>query len=722
MTRIASGSLLVLACLVLTTSALAQVPVTLTGEGGEVNILADRIDQVDSLMTAVGNVEITKGTSRLTADRVELNRETGEAVALGKAIFFDAGDQLLGDRIDYNLKTGTGVVYNGSGLAAPYYRLSGERMDRVGEGVYNIRRGVFTTCEDDPPLWSFKVDRATADFDDFLIGRDASFWIKNFPLVPWVPFFAAALRRERQSGFLFPTFGNSSQKGVFAKIPYYWAISDSQDATLSLDTFARRGVGGDAVYRYVLSQDNKGVMQGFFIRESFKDNEDRGNFMWKHTWQITPRLSFKADVNVVSDDDFFRNYADSLYERSLQRAESKLFVAYRGESWNVVANGLWYQDLTTRRPVELQRVPEIRFQSIRQPIPGARFLLFETEASFTNFVREVGSEGRRIDFHPRIFLPIPVGGYFAVTPFVGGRATYYDTRVIGSRLTRDGQIPVEETKADSFVRALVEAGMDVEARATRTYDLEGAGGISRLQHSIEPRLNITEIRGVNQKGIPQFDPGGFLVNPLAAPLADLGIDHMPRISRLTFSLINRLNAKSVAAPGEEPVRWELMRLSLGETYDLPPNKGSERFGDLTGELVFHPQEHFQFRSDARYDVYGRGFQTANGDISATFWDVTAIAGTRFNDRASIEFVKGAVQAKLSRYLEVRGSTNWDVRTGTLVESRVGVDIHCQCASLSITYINRGGKGAAASEDEVQFSVNLLGVGEVGSRPGLGSPP
>ena len=58
-------------------------------------------------------------------------------------------------------------------------------------------------------------------------GRDASFWVKHVPLLPWVPFFAAALRRERQSGFLFPEFGQSSRLGYFAKVPYFGAINES---------------------------------------------------------------------------------------------------------------------------------------------------------------------------------------------------------------------------------------------------------------------------------------------------------------------------------------------------------------------------------------------------------------------------------------------------------------------------------------------------------------
>jgi LPS-assembly protein len=100
---------------------------------------------------------------------------------------------------------------------------AGERMDRIRESNYEIRRGTFTTCEDDDPPWSFRFNSGTADLDDMVYGRDASFWVKSVPLLPWVPFFAAALRRERQSGFLFPEFGQSSRRGYFAKVPSYGA-------------------------------------------------------------------------------------------------------------------------------------------------------------------------------------------------------------------------------------------------------------------------------------------------------------------------------------------------------------------------------------------------------------------------------------------------------------------------------------------------------------------
>src|SRR5439155_1189283 len=112
--------------------AVAQpVPVTVPTAGGDVTVLADRIEDLgrDDVVVATGNVEVVRGRARLNADRVEINRETGDAVATGRVVFYDGEDRLTGDRIDYNIKTGTGVVHHGRASTAPYYRAVNESQD-----------------------------------------------------------------------------------------------------------------------------------------------------------------------------------------------------------------------------------------------------------------------------------------------------------------------------------------------------------------------------------------------------------------------------------------------------------------------------------------------------------------------------------------------------------------------------------------------------------------
>src|SRR5262249_4087152 len=268
--------------------------------------------------------------ARLIADRVEINRETGDAVAQGRVVFYDGEDQLTGRRIDYNVKSGTGVVYDSEARVAPYYRIGGERMDRIGESAHTVQKGVFTTCEDDPPTWSFKFGSGNADLEEFVYGTGASFWVKDVPLIPFVPFFAAAIRRERQTGFLFPKFGFGGRKGFQAEIPFYWAISDSADATIAPLYYSKLGEGLTGELRYVLSPEQRGGVSFFSLRETIVQEATRGRGSFRHEWNIEPGLSLKVDLNGVPDDRVLSDFGNRLQQRSAQRVESNVFLT---KSW-----------------------------------------------------------------------------------------------------------------------------------------------------------------------------------------------------------------------------------------------------------------------------------------------------------------------------------------------------------------------------------------------------
>ena len=696
-------------------------PLVLSTPAGQTTVVADRIQQVggdSDLFLATGNVEVLRGTNRLVADRVELNRATGEAVAQGKAVFFDGQDRLVGDRIDFNLNTGTGVVHRAQTFVPPYYHLSADRMDRLGEGVYSIRQGLFTTCEGDDPPWSFRMGSAEADLDSSIYASDAAFLVKGVPVIPYVPFFAAALRRERQSGFLFPEFGQNSRYGFLTRVPYYWAINESQDLTAALDIYSKRGIGLDAEYRYILSREAEGKIAAFGVNESFLTSragqgipENRGYIQLQHIWQATPSLSFKVNSNVTSDDDIYKTYAYTVADRVRQRADTNLYVTQRWDAATLVGRIYWYQDLTQQRAVELQRVPEIKLTTVRQPLPGSTGLLFEQQSSFTNFIRQVGTAGIRLDFHPRFYLPIPVAGLFTLTPYAGGRLTLYNQEVIGQAISNGpaslGQpINIEEVRGTDRLRQQMEGGVLIESRATRVYNLDPGGSIAALQHVIEPRVNVVQIRGLNQKANPQFDPGkGPTTGVDPGYEARTGIDAINKANQMTYALVNRLNARTTTSgPDEEPVRWELARLTLSNTYNFL--SVPQPFKDPMFEAVFQPNEHLRFLANGRYNVYGLGWRDGNGLISAVFRDYTASVGPRFNEQLGFRFLQAGGTARISRFVDARANTVWDVTAGKATEARGGLDIHFDCWAILAEYIYRSGQ-----DNEFRISVNLLGVGQ-----------
>src|SRR5262249_40863033 len=153
----------------------------------------------------------------------------------------------------------------------------------------------------------------------------------------------------------------------------------------------------------LFSATNQGTLTGFYLRETEVNNDNRGWYGLKHTWVLAPGLTLKADVNGVSDDFIFQQYADRLHDRSLQRVESNIFPTTKGPTCTFVDTVCCCQGLPQKAAGELNRLPETRLNAARPPLPGPLpGFLYELESSFVNFQREVGSDGQRIDVHPRL--------------------------------------------------------------------------------------------------------------------------------------------------------------------------------------------------------------------------------------------------------------------------------------------------------------------------------
>jgi LPS-assembly protein len=743
---------------VLPTLAAAQERRQLTVEAGTpVTVYADRVESLDRdrLLIAEGNVQLEQGDVRLESDRMEVNTETGEAVASGRVVLFDGRDRLTGDRLEYNLRTGTGIVYQAEGEAEPHFFFSGDRMDRFGDKAYRVFRGVFTTCEDETPAWSVRLRSATAYLDDYLWGTGASFWVWKVPVVPFIPIFATSLRKDRHSGLLTPSFGTSNVKGFYFRQPVYFVLGDSQDLTLAPTYFEKRGIGLSGAYRYVRTESSRGEIDGFYLQDK-EDAPDRDKSRWvgslRHEEVITPRLILRADVNEVSDDTFLKEFGDTLDERSRLRLESNVSLSQRWEKWNFIGRLFFYEDLTTERPRELQRLPELRLSAFQQPVFGGDYvttapgvvggprlggpqLLFDLDSSYVNFVRDLGSEGQRLDLRPRLSYPWSPGGFFTLTPRLGVRETLYDTEVIGTTIDRG--IVVEDTRKEFVSRTLLEAGADFEARAYRVFDLDGAMGIQRLQHVIEPRATYLYREGDDADNVPQWD----------------GVDTIGPDHRVTYSLVNRLKARS-GGDGDRPGQiWEILRFTLSQSYRIDPSPivttrvgepappptptpapapttttaaarrrlrlaqepgeptiittsiTPPRLSDVTADLIFQPVFGVRLRGTAAFDPYDTRVTGATTDFTYEAARWRASFGTRHGDGGELVFLQGVLEARVGARWAFRFSTDYHVATGTVIENRFEVDFWEQCWGLGAAFIDR------ADETEFRVTVNLLELGQ-----------
>ncbi len=227
---------------------------------GPVDITARdlKYNREQNIYTAEGDVELTEGNRRLTADFVIYNDTTKDAFGEGHAVFQDQQDVIHGERISLNLVTNRGTIENGRVFVKQgNFFLTGNEIEKTGESTYKVRQGEFTTCGFDHPAWTFKARDVDLTIGGYVTTSQSTFSIMGEPVL-YMPWGIFPVKNERQSGFLLPDIETSSRDGKILRDAYFWAIAKDKDATFYLDWIQDRGEKPGVEYRYAPSGTTKG--------------------------------------------------------------------------------------------------------------------------------------------------------------------------------------------------------------------------------------------------------------------------------------------------------------------------------------------------------------------------------------------------------------------------------------------------------------------------------
>ncbi|OYW08773.1 MAG: organic solvent tolerance protein [Rhodospirillales bacterium 12-71-4] len=230
--------------------AVGDGPVTFTAEEVE-------YDQRSNVVTARGRVEAWQGDRVLRADEFTYDRDTGIATATGNVALIEPdGQTLFADRVELAGGMRDAAIEGLRGLLTSNARLAAAGARRTGGTVTDLARVVYSSCDlcaEDPtrpPLWQLRARIATLDSVEQRVRyRDAAVEFGGWPLL-YTPYFShASPDAPRASGFLSPTFGTTRFLGAFLEVPYYWAIDDHSDATISVTASSEQVPNLGGVYR-----------------------------------------------------------------------------------------------------------------------------------------------------------------------------------------------------------------------------------------------------------------------------------------------------------------------------------------------------------------------------------------------------------------------------------------------------------------------------------------
>jgi len=124
--------------------------------------------------------------------------------------------------------------------------------------------GTFTTCDPDDPQWHLHANEIDLDYtQNEGHAHGATIYYGSVPFF-WLPYAKFSLNEERESGFLTPSAGFSSRKGLALGFPYYFNLAPNYDATLETRFLSKRGVEFEGQFRY-LDEKNTAQIDATFI-------------------------------------------------------------------------------------------------------------------------------------------------------------------------------------------------------------------------------------------------------------------------------------------------------------------------------------------------------------------------------------------------------------------------------------------------------------------------
>ena len=229
-------------------------------------------------------------------------------------------------------------------------------------GITEINKAIFTNCKltDDCPPWSIKASKITHDQNNKdIIYENSIFKFYEFPIFYFPKFVHADPTTKRRSGFLQPRINASKNNGSSISIPYFYALSETDDLTLRPTIFDSDIYMFHGEYRK--ETNNAALLTDIGLTKGYNDvgasRNNIGHFFSKFTTNLNLNTFVKSNLNLsiqkVTKDTFLKIFDSNLGEMSQKlkpqnqnKLESNINLELEHKNFNLDTGLIAYENLS----------------------------------------------------------------------------------------------------------------------------------------------------------------------------------------------------------------------------------------------------------------------------------------------------------------------------------------------------------------------------------------
>ncbi|MBT8769145.1 LPS-assembly protein LptD [Metapseudomonas boanensis] len=494
---------------------------------------ASRYEQEKQIATLAGDVVLRQGSMQVEADEANLHQAENRGELKGNVKLRDNGALVVGDQAELQLDNGEAKIENAEYvLHQSHTRGNALYAKRQEDAVIRLKDGTYTRCEPGNNAWHLKGNNVTLNpATGFGTATNVTLRVKDIPVF-YTPYIYFPIDDRRQSGFLPPTIGSSSDSGFLLVTPYYLNLAPNYDATLYPRYMAKRGLLMEGEFRY-LTPSSEGQLGAAYLddkedeRKLMSDYEEkRWLYNWKHTGGLDSRLLTEVDYTDISDPYYFEDLDSDLSIDTPTYVNQRGTLTYRGDSYTAKLNAHAYELATISDITPYDRLPQITLDGVLPYQPGGlnfgystEFVRFDRNLREGDFINEDGeaspwydnnvlglarANGDRTHLEPVASLPMNWSWGF-LKPQVKYAYTQYELD-----LDQQGKntLLAEQTFHGSQDRQVPIYSVDSGLYFDRKTQFFG----KNYTQTLEPRLFYLYVPEEDQTDIPLFDTGESTFN------------------------------------------------------------------------------------------------------------------------------------------------------------------------------------------------------------------
>lgn len=481
---------------------------------------AVRVDAGGQLI-ADGGVEVFYQGRTLRAERIIYDRTADRLTITGPIVLVDGdGAILIASQAELSADLTEGVLQSARLVLNRELQLAAAQIQRIGGRYTQMDNTVASSCkvcEGNPtPLWEIRARRVLHDQQERQIYFDnAQFRVAGVPIAYFPRLRMPDPTLKRATGVLMPTFRTTSSLGPGIKLPYFIALGDSRDLTITPYVSTKDAQSVDLRYRQAFRTGSIDI-SGAFSRDRILPGQTRHYLNATGAFDL-PRdfkLAFRGEL--VSDPAYLLDYGlpakDRLDSRiEVTRTRRNEYISGRLIGLKSIRAG----EVNSALPTLIADFTfHRRFSG--GPLGGEAGLRFQThshrrssdsvlDGNGDGFAdgRDVGRASLRLDYRRNWVLPMGMVG-----------------TVLGE-VTADAYAVGQDTPVYAGNTGRLHGGVAVELRWP--WAKAGAGGVG---HVIEPVVQFvwspkgTETLQNEDSALVEFDEGNlFSLN--RSPGADL---------------------------------------------------------------------------------------------------------------------------------------------------------------------------------------------------------